>query len=405
MIQVSNLYKKFKIYNKASDRLKEIFFQALSKQTYHHTHEVLKDISLTVKEGETLGILGKNGAGKSTLLKILTGILMPSSGSFHIDGKITGLLELGTGFDCELSGLKNIVINGLLIGMSNEEIEQQRDAIIVFSELGDYINEPVRTYSSGMIVRLAFSIGIHANPECFVIDEALSVGDAHFQQKCIRRIKEFRQAGGAIIFVSHDLNAVKMICDRAIVIDQGMIVAEGTPELAVNHYNQIMAVLDEEENLSPKQNSLAQNFGNQKANIISAKLTGVESKSSIVSSGEKVILTIIISAFQDIDDLSVGIMIRDRFGQDIFGTNSHHLDSKQEIKKSQDYQSIFTFVMDIAPGKYTITIALHSQENHIDECYHWVDNMIKFEVAGIKGHQFAGICRLDSQYSLHRLDD
>ncbi len=405
MIQVSNLYKKFKIYNTASDRLKEIFFQGFSKKTYHHSHEVLKDISLTVKEGETIGILGKNGAGKSTLLKILTGILMPSSGTFHIDGKITGLLELGTGFDSELSGLKNIVTNGLLIGMSNEEIEQQRDAIITFSELGDYINEPVRTYSSGMIVRLAFSIGIHANPECFVIDEALSVGDAHFQQKCIRRIKEFRQAGGAIIFVSHDLNAVKIICDRAIVLDQGMIVAEGTPERAVNHYNQIIADLDEHDSLSPEQNSLEQNFGNQKANISSAKLIGLESKSSIVSSGEKVMLTINISAFQDIDDLTVGFMIRDRFGQDIFGTNSHHLGSKHEIKKSQHYQSVFTFVMDITPGKYTITIALHSQENHIDECYHWIDNVINFEVAGIIGYNFSGICRFDSQYSLHRLGE
>ena len=262
MIKVNKIYKQFKLYNKPSDRLKEMIL----RRSYHHYYEALKDISFSVAAGETLGILGKNGAGKSTLLKIITGIVLPDSGSFHVDGKITGLLELGTGFDQNLTGLQNIQSNGLLIGMSKEQIEQQHQAIIAFSELGDYIHEPIRTYSSGMVMRLAFSIAIHAQPDCFIIDEALSVGDAHFQQKCMRQIREFREQGGSMIFVSHDLNAIKMICDKVIVLDQGHIVCEGTVEAGVNYYNRIMAKLDEQENALAKQKK-AQNFGNNKAII------------------------------------------------------------------------------------------------------------------------------------------
>lgn len=400
MIRVSHLGKRFKMYDKPSDRLKEIIF----RRSYHHSFEALKDVSFDVKEGQTLGILGKNGAGKSTLLKIITGVLLPSSGEFQVDGRITGLLELGTGFDSELTGLQNIKGNGLLIGMSLDEIAARQNEIIEFSELGDFIHEPIRTYSSGMVMRLAFSIAMHAKPQCFVIDEALSVGDAHFQQKCMRHIKQFRENGGSIIFVSHDLNAVKMICDEAIVLDQGVVVAQGSPEYAVNHYNRIMAKLDEDEAamsaraLEEEQEKGAQNYGNQKARIESAEFEGEQSESDIVSCGENAKLKINIKGLAEIDDLTIGIMIRDRFGQDIFGTNSFHLGECLHLKPEQDYQAVFNIPMNIAPGKYTITIALHSQDNHIDDCYHWVDNMIKFEVAGIIGAQFAGVCRLDSSF-------
>jgi len=396
MIKVSNIYKQFKLYDKPSDRLKEIIFQRFLDRKFHHIYEALKGISFEVKEGETLGILGKNGAGKSTLLKIITGVLLPNSGSYKIDGKITGLLELGTGFDNELSGMQNITGNGLLIGMTKTEILQQRQAIIDFSELGDFIEEPIRTYSSGMVMRLAFSIAMHAHPKCFVIDEALSVGDAHFQQKCMRHIRQFRQKGGSIIFVSHDLNAVKMICDKALVLDQGRVVAQGTPEEAVNHYNRLMSDLDEQEKLLPRQTVAQQNYGNQKAKIIKAKLWGEQSNTSIVSCGEKTFLSIDFLAQENISDMSVGIMIRDRFGQDIFGTNTNLMGKKLDIEKVHSYQSVFTLPMEIAPGKYSITIALHSKDTHIENCYHWIDNMISFEVAGIIGHQFAGICRLNA---------
>ncbi len=392
MIKVNNIYKHFKLYAKPSDRLKEIFF----RRSYHHYHEAIKGVSFAVAAGETLGILGKNGAGKSTLLKIITGIVLADSGECHVDGKITGLLELGTGFDENLTGIQNIQGNGLLIGMSQKEIEEQKQAIIDFSELGDYILEPLRTYSSGMRMRLAFAIAIHAKPDCFIIDEALSVGDAYFQQKCMRKIREFRAQGGSMIFVSHDLNAVKMICDKVIVLDQGELVSQGTPEEAVNYYNRIIARLDEQE--SSIQNARqAQNFGNKKATIESVELRGESSLSSVVSSGELTNVIVQIQAHEQIDDLSIGFMIRDRFAQDIFGTNSFLLQQTYHLIPGKPYQYIFQFPMDIAPGKYTLTVALHSQENHIDDCYHWIDNMLSFEVAGYKDKQFSGVCNLHPQ--------
>ncbi len=392
MITVTNLHKRFKLYKKPSDRLREIIW----RWSFHQNYEALRDISFTVAAGETLGILGKNGAGKSTLLKIITGVLLADGGHFQVEGKITGLLELGTGFDADLNGLQNITSNGLLIGMSMTEIEAQKQAIIDFSELGDFIYEPIRTYSSGMIMRLAFSIAIHANPRCFVVDEALSVGDAHFQQKCMRRIKHFRQEGGSILFVSHDLNAIKMLCDRAIVLDQGVVVADGSPEDAVNHYNRLIADLEEQ---SQRQEM---GYGSNEAEITSVKLWGQDSRGRVVTAGEKTHIEISFKINSPIEDLTVGIMIRDRFGQDIFGTNSHHLGLDFEPRRDTHYKALFELDMDIAPGKYTLTVALHSRENHIELCYHWRDNIETFEVAGTRGHIFSGVCRLPTKVKLQR---
>ncbi len=392
MITVTNLHKRFKLYKKPSDRLREIIW----RRSFHQNYEALRDISFTVAAGETLGILGKNGAGKSTLLKIITGVLLADGGNFQVEGKITGLLELGTGFDADLNGLQNITSNGLLIGMSMTEIAAQKQAIIDFSELGDFIYEPIRTYSSGMIMRLAFSIAIHANPRCFVVDEALSVGDAHFQQKCMHRIKRFRQEGGSILFVSHDLNAIKMLCDRAIVLDQGVVVADGSPEDAVNHYNRLIADLEEQ---SQRQEM---GYGSNEAEITAVKLWGQDSRGRVVTAGEKTHIEISFKINTPIEDLTVGIMIRDRFGQDIFGTNSHHLGLDFEPQRDIHYKALFELDMDIAPGKYTLTVALHSRENHIELCYHWRDNIETFEVAGTRGHIFSGVCRLPTKVKLQR---
>lgn len=392
MITVTNLHKRFKLYKKPSDRLREIIW----RRSFHQNYEALRDISFTVAAGETLGILGKNGAGKSTLLKIITGVLLADGGNFQVEGKITGLLELGTGFDADLNGLQNITSNGLLIGMSMMEIAAQKQAIIDFSELGDFIYEPIRTYSSGMIMRLAFSIAIHANPRCFVVDEALSVGDAHFQQKCMHRIKRFRQEGGSILFVSHDLNAIKMLCDRAIVLDQGVVVADGSPEDAVNHYNRLIADLEEQ---SQRQEM---GYGSNEAEITTVKLWGQDSRGRVVTAGEKTHIEISFKINATIEDLTVGIMIRDRFGQDIFGTNSHHLGLDFEPRRDIHYKALFELDMDIAPGKYTLTVALHSGENHIELCYHWRDNIETFEVAGTRGHIFSGVCRLPTKVKLQR---
>ncbi|WP_151704823.1 ABC transporter ATP-binding protein [Nitrincola alkalilacustris] len=387
MIDVKHLHKRFKLYTKPADRLKEI----LLRRPFHTNYHALNDVSFRVENGETLGILGQNGAGKSTLLKLLSGVLLPDAGEINIAGRVTGLLELGTGFDSALSGTHNIRTNGLLIGMTEQEIVEREQKIIEFSELGDFIHEPLRTYSSGMLMRLAFSIAIHADPRCFLIDEALSVGDGHFQQKCIKRIKQFRESGGSIIFVSHDLNAVKMICDRAIVLDQGEVVFQGSSEGAVNHYNQIMAKLDKQEARIAARVREENHYGTGEAMIRDASLTGSHSRSHVVSSGEQAELCVTFESTVELESVSLGFMIRDRFGQDIFGTNSCLLKREIPMQPGQRYQARFVLPMNIAVGKYTITLALHSDENHLERCYHWCDNYLQFEVAGSHVPLFSGI--------------
>jgi lipopolysaccharide transport system ATP-binding protein len=387
MIEVNDLEKTFKLYHRPADRLREI----VMRRPYHTPYVALHGISLQVGRGESLGIIGRNGAGKSTLLKILNNVLLPDSGTIVNHGRVTGLLELGTGFDPSVNGLQNIVTNGLLLGMTEREIAQRQDDIIEFAELGEFIHEPLRTYSSGMTMRLAFAIAIHADPETFLIDEALSVGDGRFQQKCMRRIREFSEQGGSIIFVSHDLNAVKMVCDRVIVLDQGTIAIEGEPEKAVNHYNQLLAAEQKDDELSF---STDNGYGTYEAKIIRAEATGEASGGEIVTSGENLMLRMTVEAKNAVADLTMGLMIRDRFGQDIFGTNTHFMDYPIAINAGEQRDISLCIPMLLAPGKYTITLALHDGADHTSECYHWWDNALHFDVSGIRGHHFSGICNL-----------
>jgi len=280
--------------------------------------------------------------------------------------------------------------------MTRQQIEERREAIIGFSELGQFIDEPIRTYSSGMTMRLAFSIAIHADPEIFLIDEALSVGDGHFQQKCMRRIKEFRAKGGSIIFVSHDLNAVKMICDRAIVLSEGRVVADAAPEDAVNIYNQLLAGDDAEYS---ERASNTQGYGTGEVIFEQVSLTGERSGSTILASGDIINLDMNLYADQHIEDLAIGLMIRDRFGQDIYGTNSHYLGLRIHMQAGERRQFRYRFPMRLAPGKYTLTLALHQGADHTVSCYHWRDNAVSFEVAGIRGAFFGGICDLSASLS------
>lgn len=393
MIELRHISKQFKLYSKPSDRLRELFL----RRPCHHLYSALSDVSLHVSSGETLGIIGKNGAGKSTLLKIITGVLLPDAGDLVTSGKVTGLLELGTGFDMAVTGRQNIVINGLLLGMDREEIAWKTETIIGFSELGDFIDEPLRTYSSGMVMRLAFAIAIHAEPRCFVVDEALSVGDAHFQQKCMRKIREFRESGGSIIFVSHDLNAIKVLCDKVLVLDNGQVVAQGSAEDAVNHYNQIIANLEQDKNVYQPD---VQDYGTRQVELLRASVEGRSSLVDVLSSGETAVIRLDIKAREALEDVTVGIMIRDRFGQDIFGTNSQQLDTSLSFRVDEEKTVFFTVDMAIAPGKYTLTAALHSRENHMDDCYHWYDNIARFEIAGIRGPGFSGVCRLQTQIEI-----
>ncbi len=389
MIRVDRLSKRFRLYRRPADRLKEI----LLRRPYHHLHQALNDVSFEVPAGRTLGIIGHNGAGKSTLLKLLNGVLLPDGGRIESRGRITGLLELGTGFNFELSGQRNIDNNGLLIGMTPEEIAQRRAAIIAFSELGDFIHEPLKTYSSGMVMRLAFSIAIHADPDTFLVDEALAVGDAHFQQKCYRRIRAFRDDGGSILLVSHDLNAIKMLCDQVLLLDRGEVYEIGEPEHVINLYNYLVARQGDDSLTLTHDRAAPTEYGTRAAELIGVEVFGVASGARTFCSGDAVICRLDYRVHQRLPEITAGMLIRDRFGQDIFGTNSHHMGLDLPTAPG-DWRVEFEMDMDIGPGKYSLALALHSDENHLDACYHWKDAATGFEVAGARGPVFAGVCRL-----------
>lgn len=382
MIYLEHVTKRFKLYRTRRDRL----YEALFGRARHRCHTALSGIDLSVAPGETVALLGRNGAGKSTLLKLITGVLLPDEGRVRVSGRVTGLLELGTGFDARLSGRKNIYLNGLLLGMEYSQIRAKEEAIIAFAELGEYIDEPLRTYSSGMVMRLGFAIAVHADPKVLVVDEALAVGDARFQQKCFAQMATFKRQGGTILLASHDLNAVKLLADRAVVLEQGKIVFSGPPEEAVCCYLRLIA--GGEDRIYQKTA-----FGSGEVVIERVSLVGEEGQ-TILSCGERAWLSLTLRAEQDVEAASFGFMIRDRFGQDLFGTNGYLLGRTFDLKAGRRYFLKAKLIVLLAPGRYTLTVAAHSGAHHLDRCYHWWDKALEFEVAGVHGPLFSGLVQL-----------
>lgn len=250
-IRVDDVSKLYKLYDKPSDRLKESL--GLTRKKLYKEHYALHNVSFDVKRGETVGIIGTNGSGKSTILKIITGVLNPSGGHVEIDGRISALLELGAGFNMEYTGIENIYLNGTMIGFSREEIDAKMRDILDFADIGDFVHQPVKTYSSGMFVRLAFAVAINIDPEILIVDEALSVGDVFFQAKCYKKFEDFKKMGKTILFVSHDLGSISKYCDRVVLLNRGKKLAEGTPKEMVSMYKRIMVNQDKAEEIAAHQ--------------------------------------------------------------------------------------------------------------------------------------------------------
>lgn len=250
-IRVDDVSKLYKLYDKPSDRLKESL--VLTRKKLYKEHYALHNVSFDVKRGETVGIIGTNGSGKSTILKIITGVLNPSGGHVEIDGRISALLELGAGFNMEYTGIENIYLNGTMIGFSREEIDAKMQDILDFADIGDFVHQPVKTYSSGMFVRLAFAVAINIDPEILIVDEALSVGDVFFQAKCYKKFEDFKKMGKTILFVSHDLGSISKYCDRVVLLNRGKKLAEGTPKEMVSMYKRIMVNQDKAEEIAAHQ--------------------------------------------------------------------------------------------------------------------------------------------------------
>lgn len=371
VLHVASVSKSFQLYANSIARL----VNRLLGRKSHHCHQALSKIDFTVEQGEAIALLGMNGAGKSTLLKIIMGILLPDEGAVHKQGRITGLLELGTGFDVELSGKDNIEINGLLIGMTQDEINQKRQSIIEFAELQEYINYPVKTYSSGMVMRLGFSIAIHAEPDCFIVDEALAVGDAYFQQKCILWMQRFLKEGGSLLFVSHDLPIVKQICQRAVVLDRGQLVFSGSSLDAANYYETSLL-----QNKAYLKQSQAVTSSDEIA-LLAIEWQDEASQPCLPGSGLRVYLVItlnIIKAQQA--SLALGFMIRNRLGQDLFGVNTAQLGVDLPTGHEGKYQIKFPITINLNAGEYILFLALHDSEDYTKDVHIWDQSAMTFTV-------------------------
>ena len=237
-ISVRGVEKVYKLYDKSSDRVREAL--GLTRKTRHKKHYALNGIDMDIRQGECVGIIGTNGSGKSTILKIITGVLTPSSGEVQVNGRISALLELGAGFNMEYNGIENVYLNGMMIGFSEKEIDERLQEILDFADIGDYVYQPVKTYSSGMFVRLAFAVAINIEPEILIVDEALSVGDVFFQAKCYHKFEEFKEMGKTIVFVSHDLSSISKYCDRVVLLNKGVKLGEGSPKEMIDIYKQVL---------------------------------------------------------------------------------------------------------------------------------------------------------------------
>lgn len=355
---------------------------------------VLRGVSFSLGRGEAIGIVGQNGAGKSTLLKLITGTLRPSEGSIAVSGRIAAILELGMGFNQELTGRQNVYHSAGLMGFSGRDIDAVIADIEEFAEIGEYFDQPVRTYSSGMQMRVAFSVATAFTPDILIVDEALSVGDAYFQHKCFERIREFQEQGTSLLIVSHDRGAIQGLCTRAILLERGGLIKDGNPEEVMDFYNALIA---EKENATVRTSRVA---GGRVQTVSGTGEACVEDIVLLDDSGNRiefvgvgcpVSLCVRVRAVSDIPRLVLGYMVKDRLGQVIFGTNTHHTEQVLcDVEAGQVLEYRIRFSMDLGPGSYSVSTALVSTDTHLVNNYEWRDLALVFSVHNIDLPVFIG---------------
>jgi lipopolysaccharide transport system ATP-binding protein len=462
MVSVRALRKEFACYGNSRDRLVE--WLTLGRSNRRQTVVALDNITFQLPAGGSLGLVGANGAGKSTLLKILAGTLFATAGEVAVRGRVASLLELGLGFQPEFSGRRNIVFNARFLGLTDRQVRERMDEIIAFAELEDAIDRPLRTYSSGMQLRLAFAVVASTDPEVLIIDEALAVGDAHFTQKCLARIRRFRSEGTTLLFASHDPAALRSLCDQALLLDRGRGLEMGSPAGVLEHYNSLIARQQEsrailvretrhpasnlpaprqsaprEPALGPcaattdegspvgraaagetsagdrsrpvdpdpgfqKEMSGPHRSGNYRAVVTSLTLcdmTGQESRSFIA--GDEAVIRIHALFLQEVEEPTVGVLIRDRLGNDVFGTNTF----QQEIDTGQFgmgevLEVAFQVPLNIGPGDYSLTVALHTLETHVHDSFDWIDRALIFKILPPPSGPFVGTTYLRPQIEAAR---
>ncbi|MDO9166349.1 MAG: ABC transporter ATP-binding protein [Rhodoferax sp.] len=391
-ITVSNLGKAYKQYFSRWARLAEWVLPG--NRVRHHVKWVLQDISFKVNPGEAVGIIGVNGAGKSTLLKMITGTTLPTNGSVTMTGRVAAMLELGMGFHPDFTGRQNAYMAGQLLGYGVDEITRLMPEIEAFAEIGDYIDQPVRVYSSGMQMRLAFSVATAHRPDILIVDEALSVGDDYFVHKSFSRIRQFRELGTTLLIVSHDKAAIQSICDRAILINAGRLAMEGSPEAVMDYYNALIA---ERENNTVQQvvtdtGQVQTTSGTGEATVRSVKLMNQAGEAiEVVNVGQTVTLSIEVESRADLPEVVLGYMIKDRLGQPVFGTNTHHMQRVWEDVPQGALQTyLFSFDANLGQGTYSLATSLHADENHLGKNYEWRDLALVFNVINMDKTSFIG---------------
>ncbi|MGE8145939.1 ABC transporter ATP-binding protein [Pseudomonas frederiksbergensis] len=403
-IRVTGLGKAYKQYPNRWSRLLE--WLVPFSGTRHHLHWILQDVDFEIQPGEAVGIVGVNGAGKSTLLKMITGTTQPTCGQIQLEGRVAALLELGMGFHPDFTGRQNAFMAGQLLGMQVEEIEALMPEIESFAEIGDAIDHPVRTYSSGMQMRLAFSVATARRPDILIVDEALSVGDAYFQHKSFDRIRNFRKAGTTLLIVSHDRSAIQSICDTAILLEGGRMAMRGKPEEVMDYYN---AMLAQREGQTVRQEMLANGqvqtiSGTGEAGILSVRLLDAQGRSvEVAEVGQPMVLEVQTEVRQDIERLILGFMIKDRLGQAIYGINTHRLDKAiTDLSAGERVTFRFAFDMRLGKGNYSIALSLSRLDSHLDRNFEWRDYGLVFHVINNRQEDFVGCSWLEAQTTITR---
>jgi lipopolysaccharide transport system ATP-binding protein len=400
-LRVEGVSKQYRIYDHPGDRLKESLTRGRWK--WHHEFWALRDVSFEVEAGTTTGVVGPNGSGKSTLLQIITGTLEPTHGNVWYDGRIAALLELGAGFNLDFTGIENIFMSAALMGLSRQETENLLPEIERFAEIGAFIHQPVKTYSSGMYVRLAFATAVATDPQILIVDEALSVGDALFQHRCLRRIKQMQENGATILFVSHDPTAVKALCSRAILLNAGRIDTDGKPSDVLNRYQGLImereqaydaaqpqtsgeesdgSARSEAEMMSQPSASLRFSYrhGDRSAEILNAEvLNAAEQPADLIDSGDPLLARMRVRFHHDINDPLFGFLIRNRHGISAYGANTEQKALKfGEMKAGEIVEVSFTFDCWLGTDSYSVSFAVHSGEGI---SYDWLDGVHFFRVA------------------------
>lgn len=404
-IQVKGLEKAYKLYDKPSDRLKEAL--GFGRKKRYKEHYALKGVDMTIYQGETVGIIGTNGSGKSTILKIITGVLNPTGGSVHVNGRISALLELGAGFNMEYNGIENIYLNGTMIGFSKKEIDAKMDDILNFADIGDYVHQPVKTYSSGMFVRLAFAVAINIEPEILIVDEALSVGDVFFQAKCYHKFEEFKEMGKTIVFVSHDLSSISKYCDRVVLLNQGVKLGEGSPKEMIDAYKQVLVgqyvpAADDHSLLSDKEITAAAaaaagtvkgevnpellEYGTKDAMITGYKITDdMGRETSALLKGKECTITMQVHFEHDIEAPIFAFTIKNIKGVEITGTNTMVEKAfLSPVRAGSNMEITFTQKIDLQGGEYLLSFGVTGFEKEEFQVYHRLYDVINMTVISDK---------------------